>query len=105
MLPAWAIASTATRCGGQRSTSVRNWLEAGYRLLNRYHHQHEVGAGTDAFKDAVNPYFDAISEFETEIQGSYQPAEWGTYELIAKIPAAQLSTLSDAWPSALPVRI
>jgi hypothetical protein len=71
----------------------QDWLDAGYRLLNRYHHQHEIGADTDAFKDAVNPYFDAQSEFETEIQGSYQPAEWGTYELIAKIPTAQISTV------------
>jgi hypothetical protein len=69
----------------------QDWLDGGFRLLDRYHHQHTVGADKTPFKRPVNPYFDAAAEFASAIQGTYQPAEWGTYELIAKIPANQLS--------------
>ena len=44
----------------------------------------------------MNPWFDAESEF-TATQDQYQPAEWGTYELVVKIPNSDLSQYtSDA---------
>ena len=61
------------------------------RIMDQYHHQHEVGASTDGFLDAVNPYFDAEeSAFSAnDVAGTFQPEEWGTYELVAKIPAGE----------------
>lgn len=64
--------------------------DVGLRIVDNYHRQHEVGASTDALKRAVNPNFDYWDIFVTDIQGSYQPEEWGHYELIAKIPSGQL---------------
>lgn len=72
------------------------WLDAGFRLVDRYHHQHEVGADISGLLDPVNPYFDAQGEFAGETQGFYQPAEWGPYELRLKIPTSDLSQFNDA---------
>ena len=72
------------------------WLDAGFRLVDKYHHQHEVGADVTSLLDPVNPYFDAASEFTGDVQGFYQPAEWGPYELMAKIPASDTGTFADA---------
>lgn len=66
----------------------------GLRIVDNYHRQHEVGVSVDAFKRAVNPNFDNKTIFVTDIQGSYQPTEWGHYELIAKIPSGQLGQYS-----------
>jgi hypothetical protein len=80
-----------------RSAQYRRteWLDAGMRLQDRYQEQHEPGPFSASLLDPVNPNFDAAAIFQTEIQGSYQPAEWGTYDLIAKIPAGELSTYRD----------
>ncbi len=72
------------------------WLEEGFRLVDRYHHQHQVGADIAPFLDPVNPYFDAEDEFVGDVQGTYQPAGWGTYDLIAKIPVGELDQYQDA---------
>ena len=72
-----------------------NFLDEGFRILDRYHHIHDVGADRSAFVDAVNPYFDAASEFVTETQGVYQGNEWGTYELIDKIPVGSAGQFAD----------
>jgi hypothetical protein len=82
-----------------RATQYRRykWLEEGMRIADRFHHQHEVGASKDAFKDAVNPYFDFVFT-GSETAGSYQPEEWGTYELVAKIPVGDLSQYAGTAP-------
>lgn len=68
------------------------WLETGMRIMDRYHQQHEVGASIDGLLDDINPYFDAEeSAFSgNNVSGTFQPEEWGTYELVAKIPASEL---------------
>lgn len=71
----------------------RNYLDEGLRLVDRFHHQHELDQTTDAFLDDINPYFDA-ADFAfsgSDVSGTYQPEEWGTYDLIAKIPVSELS--------------
>ncbi|MFB6272059.1 MAG: hypothetical protein ABEL51_04090 [Salinibacter sp.] len=68
-----------------------DYLDEGMRLMDRYHHQHTVDADLAQFKDPVNQFFSPPSGFFSgAAQGSYQPAEWGDYELIQKIPAGQL---------------
>jgi hypothetical protein len=64
--------------------------DIGLRITDNYHRQHEVAAPIDGFLKPVNPNFDAYGLFVTDIQGTYQPTEWGHYELIAKIPSGQL---------------
>lgn len=73
-----------------------NYLDEGFRLLDNYQHQNEVGGDISAHLDPVNPFFDAFTLFQTEIQGTYQPEGWGTYELIARIPADQLSQYAES---------
>lgn len=75
-----------------------DYTEGGMRLMDRYHHQHEVEVeDREDFMDPVNPYFSPGSDFFSgDIQGSYQPAEWGDYELIAKLPADELGDYQDA---------
>ena len=74
----------------------KEFLEEGFRVLDKYHHLHEPGADFSSFLDPVNPFFDAEGEFVAETQGVYQGNEWGTYELIAKIPAGEVSQFGDA---------
>ena len=69
------------------------WIEKGMRYMDQFQHQHEVDDTFEAVLDPVNPYFDA-QEFAfagSEVAGTYQPEEWGTYELIAKIPVSDLA--------------
>ena len=82
-----------------------DWLATGMRIMDQFHHQHEVGASTDGLLDAVNPYFDAEeSAFSAnDVSGTFQPEEWGTYELVAKIPANELSQYATSGgPYAMP---
>ncbi len=77
------------------------YLDAGMRVMDKYHHLHEPGADpyAAAYLDPINPNFDVgdVEEyFAGDLQGSYQPAEWGTYELIARIPTSELSQYLDA---------
>ena len=74
----------------------REFLDEGFRILDRYHHIHEPTADRSAFLDDVNPFFDAEAEFVSETQGVYQGNEWGTYDLIAKIPAGSAGQYADA---------
>lgn len=69
----------------------RKYLDRGMRAVDRYHEQHTMGAPSASLLDAVNPNFDAQARFVGDIQGSYQFAEWGDYELVAKIPTGELS--------------
>ncbi len=73
-----------------------NWLDEGFRVVDKYHQQHEVGARPTSVYDAVNPYFDAEAEFTGDIQGTYQPSEWGPYTLIAKIPVGDVAQYANA---------
>jgi len=66
------------------------YLDKGMRLVDRYQEQHTIGEPAAALLDPVNPNFNAQSLFKGDIQGTYQPAEWGTYDLVAKIPAGEL---------------
>lgn len=67
------------------------YLEEGMRLMDQYHHQHSVDAELGQFKESVNQFFSPPSGFFSgSAQGIYQPAEWGDYDLIAKIPAGEL---------------
>ena len=74
-----------------------DWIAAGMRVVDRYQHQHEVApqgeqADLTPYLDPLNPYFDAEEfAFAGDIAGTYQPEEWGTYELVAKIPVSELS--------------
>lgn len=70
------------------------WLDNGFRGIDNYHKQNTVGGEIDL--DPVNPYFDAESEFTGDIQGTYQPSEWGPYTLLANIPAGDVSQYADA---------
>ncbi len=72
------------------------FLDEGFRLLDNYHHQMDPGEDVGPYLDPVNPHFDAVSLFQTDIQGTYQPEGWGTYELIETIPAGEVGSFADA---------
>lgn len=69
-----------------------DWLEKGMRVMDRFQHQHDPEASYEPFLDPINPYFDAAEfSFGGEgLAGTYQPEEWGTYDLIATIPVGEL---------------
>ncbi|MCB0719924.1 MAG: T9SS type A sorting domain-containing protein [Bacteroidetes bacterium] len=73
-----------------------NWLDEGFRIVDNYQQQHEVGERPSSVFEDVNPYFDAASEFTGDIQGTYQPSEWGPYKLIAKIPVSEVSQYNNS---------
>lgn len=73
-----------------------SWLDKGFRFVDNYHQLNEVGGDISGLLDPVNPYFDAEAEFTGDIQGTYQPSEWGPYTLAAVIPASELSQYADA---------
>jgi len=78
------------------------YLDAGLRAMDKYQHQHNPDEGRDAFLDPVNPNFDVGDPdvfFAGDIQGVYQPAEWGTYDLLANISVGELSQYTSGVPS------
>ncbi len=72
------------------------WTDVGFRVVDAYHHQHEPGPDNSAHLELINPNFDAESEFTGDTQNFYQPAGWGPYELIEKIPVGNVSQFNDA---------
>lgn len=72
-----------------------SYQEVGMRLQDRYQEQHQPGEDIAPLLDPINPAFDAFDIFTGDIQGSYQPAEWGTYDLVATIPAGELASYRD----------
>jgi hypothetical protein len=73
-----------------------DYLDEGMRLMDRYHHQHDTTGSQDNFLDSVNDLFaPPMDFFSGDTQGSYQPAGWGDYDLIAKIPSSDLSNFRD----------
>ena len=75
---------------------VQDYLDRGFRALDGYHHQHDVAADPLGFLEPINSNFDFPGIFVSETQGIYNPAEWGTYDLIAKIPNAELAQYAIA---------
>jgi hypothetical protein len=74
-----------------------DYLEEGMRLMDRYHHQHDTTTAQTEFRDPVNQFFSPPTDFFSgSAQGVYQPAEWGDYDLIAKIPASELSNFQSS---------
>jgi hypothetical protein len=70
------------------------FLEEGMRVVDRYQENMTPGPIPASLKKPVNPKFDAFGLVNsTASQGSYQPDVWGTWDLVAVIPKAQLSTL------------
>lgn len=70
------------------------WLQEGMRVVDRYQENMTPGPIPEALKKPINPKFDAFGIFSaTSTQHSYQPDTWGTWDLIAVIPKAQLSSL------------
>jgi hypothetical protein len=70
------------------------WLQEGMRVVDRYQENMTPGPTPDALKKPVNPKFDAFGIFAgTSSQHSYQPDTWGTWDLIAVIPKAQLASM------------
>ena len=72
------------------------WLDAGMRLQDRYQEQDQPGPFPESLLDPVNPNFSADGVFSGAVQGTYQPADWGTYELIANIPLTGLGAVTNA---------
>ena len=70
------------------------FLEEGMRVVDRYQENMTPGPTPANLKKPVNPKFDAFAAVNsTASQGSYQPDTWGTWELTAVIPKANLGTL------------
>ncbi len=72
------------------------YLDEGMRLVNKYQQQQTPGSDITPFLEPVNPLYDDTTIFTGDIQGTYQPAGWGTYQLIANIPNSELSKYADA---------
>ena len=97
----WTDVSSITPVSGYKIWKASqykrtNYRDVGLRVVDNYHRQHDVTASNDALKKAVNPNFDYWDIFAGGIAGTYQPTEWGHYELIAKIPSGQLGSYGGA---------
>jgi hypothetical protein len=72
-----------------------DYREEGMRRMDRYHQQHAVDEDPAQFLDPVNPLFSPGADFFSgDAQGIYQPAEWGDYDLVARIPAGELGNFA-----------
>ena len=70
------------------------WLNEGTRVIDLYEQQMTVGPRPANFYKPVNPKFDAFSKTNSNTtQGTYQPDTWGTWDLVAVIPKANLGSL------------
>ena len=76
---------------------TKKWLEDGMRVVDRYQENMTPGPIPASLKKPVNPKFDAFGLVNsTATQGTYQPDVWGTWDLVAVIPKAQLASLPAA---------
>lgn len=77
-----------------------NWLDEGMRVVDLYQEQMTVGTRPTALYKPVNPKFDAFALTQsTATKGKYQPDTWGTWDLVAVVPRANLSQYaSTAYP-------
>jgi hypothetical protein len=71
------------------------WLNEGMRVVDLYEQQMTVGTRPANLYKPVNPKFDAFAKTNSNsTQGTYQPDTWGTWDLIAVIPKANVGTLT-----------
>ena len=74
-----------------------NWLDEGLRVVDRYQEQMTVGTRPASVYKPVNPKFDAFAKTQsTTLKGTYQPDTWGTWDLMAVIPKANLAQYKPA---------
>jgi len=74
-----------------------NYLDEGMRVVDQYEQQMSVGPRPTNLYKPVNPKFDAFSKVATNsTKGSYQPDTWGTWDLVAVIPKANIPSLTPA---------
>jgi hypothetical protein len=74
-----------------------SWLNEGMRVVDLYEQQSAVGPRPANLYKPVNPKFDAFAKTNSNsTQGTYQPDTWGTWDLIAVIPKANLATVTPA---------
>ncbi len=74
-----------------------SWLSEGMRVVDLYQDQMSVGTRPTNLYKPVNPKFDAFTKTNTNsTKGTYQPDTWGTWDLIAVIPKASVSSLAPA---------
>jgi hypothetical protein len=74
-----------------------NWLDEGMRVVDQYEQQMAVGARPASVYKPVNPKFDAQAKMlANATKGTYQPDTWGTWDLIAVIPKANVASLPAA---------
>jgi hypothetical protein len=73
------------------------WLNEGMRVVDQYEQQMSVGTRPANLYKPVNPKFDAFAKTNSNAtQGTYQPDTWGTWDLIAVVPKANLGTTTPA---------
>ena len=66
-----------------------SWLSEGTRIADLYEQQATVGTRPANLYKPVNPKFDAFAKTNSNAtKGTYQPDTWGTWDLLAVIPAA-----------------
>ena len=68
-----------------------SWLNEGMRVVDQYEQQMAVGLRPASVYKPINPKFGAQSKVS-----SYQPDTWGTWDLIAVIPKANVTSLPAA---------
>jgi len=69
------------------------WLDEGVRVVDLYQDQMTVGPRPANLYKPVNPKFGAAAKvLGNALKGTYQPDTWGTWDLIAVIPKANLAT-------------
>ena len=75
----------------------KSFLDEGMRIVDRYQEQMTLGTIPANLKKPINPKFDAFGQVNsTSHQGTYQPDTWGTWDLVAVIPKANLASVPTA---------
>jgi len=73
------------------------WLDEGMRVVDLYQDQMTVGPRPANLYKPVNPKFGGQAKvLGNSLHGTYQPDTWGTWDLLAVIPKANLATLAPA---------
>jgi hypothetical protein len=89
-----------------RSSQFMNYtyLDGGMRLIDKYQEQTVPGAAKTNQLKPINPRFDGFYTIShSSYRGRYPGYYWGTWELLANIPKASLSTVIDGNPYTWPV--
>jgi len=72
------------------------FIDRGMRGVSNYWKQHNVNDDYKQYLDPINPNFGGMDYAQPEDRGLYNPGSWGTFELIAKIPKAELGQYQNA---------